>query len=165
MTTGMEPAPFTDLGDALRRERLLDMEGRLARVRRRAILVLALALIASGPWIGFWFLLPLGVAGIAFAVSDHFLRRSRRPERWAAVGWCVAPIAIAVSVALTGAADAAAMCWFALPVVTLGARFEPRGVWLAVGYTAALMLLSTVVIGHETVLDDPSRVISTFAMI
>jgi diguanylate cyclase (GGDEF)-like protein len=165
MTSVMDPSPFTDLGDALRRERLLDMEGRLARVRRRAFVVLALALIASGPWIGFWFLLPLGLAGLAFAISDRLLRHSRRPERWAAIGWCVAPLAIAVSVALTGAADAAAMCWFALPVVTLGARFEPRGVWLGVAYTATLMLLSTVVIDHRTVVDDPSRVISTFALI
>ena len=34
---------------------------------------------------------------------------------------------IAVSVALTGAADSPALMWLGLPAVTLGARFELRG--------------------------------------
>jgi hypothetical protein len=37
------------LTEQLSRERLLDMESRLARVRRQAFAVLAMALIAAGP--------------------------------------------------------------------------------------------------------------------
>ena len=52
-------SPGGELAAQLRHERLLDMEARLGGFRRRAFGVLALALIASGPWIGFWFLIPL----------------------------------------------------------------------------------------------------------
>ena len=165
MLLAMERSPVTELGDQLRRERLLDMEGRLARVRQRAFVVLALSLVASGPWTGYWFLMPLGVAGLAFAVADRMVHRSVHPERWAAIGWGLAPLAIALSIALTGKADSAALCWFALPVVTLGARFEPRGVWLGLLWTVLLLLAVTVGIDHERVVDDPSRVIGVFALV
>jgi diguanylate cyclase (GGDEF)-like protein len=161
----MEPSAVTELSYQLRRERLLDMEGRLARVRVRAFVVLGLSLLASGPWVGYWFLLPLAGAGLAFAAADRRVRRSRHPERWAAIGWGVAPLAIAVSVALTGAADGPALCWFALPVVTLGARFEPGGVRAGVGYTVALVLIVTLGMDHATVIDDPTRVLAVLALV
>jgi diguanylate cyclase (GGDEF)-like protein len=162
----MGPLPVSaTLGDQLRRERLLDMEGRLAHVRRRAFGVLALALVAGSPWIGVWFLLPLAAAGAAFVLSDRMLRRSSRPERWAAFGWGVAQLAIASSVVLTGAADSPALAWFALPIITLGARFEPRGVRIGVAWTIFLMLLVTVVADHRAVLADPTTVIGCFALI
>jgi diguanylate cyclase (GGDEF)-like protein len=161
----MASSPASDLGQQLRRERLLDMEGRIARVRRRAFGVLALSLIASGPWLGFWFLVPLGAAGIAFALTDRMLRRAQRPERWAALGWGIAPLAIAISVALTGGADGPALGWFALPVVTLGARFETRGVRIGVAYTLALVLAVCFGVDHAGVVDDPSRLIAAFALV
>ena len=71
----------------LRHERLLDMETRLHGFRRRAFAVLALALIASGPWIGFWFLIPLAAALVASTVADRLVRTRRHAHRWAAVGW------------------------------------------------------------------------------
>ena len=83
------------LTDQLSRERLLDMEARLGRVRRQAFAVLALALIASGPWLGFEFLIPLFVALAGFAIADRRMRRSPRPERWVAVAWALAPLIIA----------------------------------------------------------------------
>ena len=58
----------------MRHERLVDMEARLGVYRRRAFAVLALALIASGPWIGFWFLVPLAAALIASTIADRFVR-------------------------------------------------------------------------------------------
>jgi diguanylate cyclase (GGDEF)-like protein len=161
---GSSPVSAT-LGDQLRRERLLDMEGRLAHVRRRAFGVLALALLAGSPWIGAWFLVPLAAAGAAFLLSDRMLRRSGHPERWAAFGWGVAPLAIASSVMLTGASTSPALAWFALPVVTLGARFEPRGVRFGVAWTVFLLLLVTAVADHEAVLANPSYLIGCFALV
>jgi diguanylate cyclase (GGDEF)-like protein len=161
----MATSPATDLGHQLRRERLLDMEGRIAVVRRRAFAVLALSLIASGPWLGFWFLVPLGAAGVAFSITDRMLRTARRPERWAGVGWGVAPLAIAVSVALTGGDQGSALCWFALPVVTLGARFETRGVRIGVAYTLALELAVCFGVDHDGVIDDPTRLIAAVALV
>jgi len=153
------------LTEQLSRERLLDMEARLAPVRRQAFAVLALALIAAGPWLGFEFLVPLFVALACFAIADRRLRRSPRPELWAAVAWALAPLIIAVSAALTGAADSPALMWLALPVTTLGARFEPRGVRLGVGYTIVLLLAVTVGLDYETVIAQPAELIFPFALI
>jgi len=153
------------LTDQLSRERLLDMEARLGPVRRRAFAVLALALIASGPWLGFEFLIPLFVALACFAVADRRMRRSPRPQIWVAVAWALAPLIIAVCAALTGAAASPALMWLALPVTTLGARFEPRGVRLGVAYTIALLLAVTVGLDSATVLEHPEELIFPFALI
>src|SRR5262245_32350588 len=116
------------LPEQLRRERLLDMERRLVRHRRAAFGVLAIALLACGPFLGWWFLIPLGVAILTYQVTDRLMQRSDRPEIWAATGWAVSPLMIALSVALTGGADSPGIAWFAIPAVTLAPRFERRGV-------------------------------------
>jgi hypothetical protein len=63
------------------------MEARIGVYRRRAFTVLALALIASGPWIGFWFLIPLATALIASLVAERLVRTRTHAHRWAAVGY------------------------------------------------------------------------------
>jgi diguanylate cyclase (GGDEF)-like protein len=153
------------LTDQLSRERLLDMEARLRPVRRQAFGVLALALIAAGPWIGFEFLIVLAAALATFAIADRRMPRSRRPERWVALAWAAAPLMIAGSAAFTGGPESPALMWLALPVTTLGARFEPRGVRLGVGYTIALLLLVTVGLDAGYVLDHPQELIFPFALI
>jgi diguanylate cyclase (GGDEF)-like protein len=153
------------LTEQLRRERLLDMEERLAPVRRQAFAVLGLALIAAGPWIGFEFLIPLFAALVTFPIVDRRLRQSRRPALWVAVGWGVAPLMIAISAALTGAAESPALMWLALPVTTLGARFEPRAVRLGVAYTVALLLAVTLGLDRASVLEHPDELIFPFALI
>ena len=47
--------------DDFDRERMLDMEERVRPVRQRSLGILAIALIGSGPWLGWWpalFLIP-----------------------------------------------------------------------------------------------------------
>jgi diguanylate cyclase (GGDEF)-like protein len=141
------------------------MESRIAVMRRRAFGVLALSLIASGPWLGYSFLFPLAAAAAAFALTDRMMRGAPRPERWAALGWAIAPLAIAVSVAVTGGVYGPALGWFALPIVTLGARFETRGVRLGVAYTLMLMLAVCFLVDREAVLDDPARLIAAVALV
>jgi diguanylate cyclase (GGDEF)-like protein len=161
----MAAAEPSTLPTQLRDERLRDMEERLVRFRRRAFSVLGLALIASGPWIGYWFLIPLAGALVAFGVANRGVRTSAHPYRWAAAGWATAPLMIAVSVVLTGAADSPALCWFALPVATLGARFDSAGVRLGVLYTVALLLLTTVAIEPATVAAYPPLLGAPLALI
>jgi diguanylate cyclase (GGDEF)-like protein len=154
-----------ELAAQLRHERLVDMEARLGVYRRRAFAVLALALIASGPWIGFWFLIPLATALIASTVADRFVRTRKHAHRWAAVGWGISGVMIAVSVALTGAADSPAVMWLALPAVTLGARFELRGVLLGVAFLITLMLVVTLGLDPQAVWDRPDALIFPIALV
>src|SRR5262245_124458 len=107
--------------DDFDRERLLDMEERIKPVRRIAIGILALALIAGSPWVGLWTLLPLGVAAALFAVADSRLERSERPENVLFAAWTLSEVTIALAVALSGAPQVATLSWIAIPVVTLSA--------------------------------------------
>jgi diguanylate cyclase (GGDEF)-like protein len=157
--------PGGDLAAQLRHERLVDMEARIGVYRRRAFAVLALALIASGPWVGFWFLIPLAAALIASTIADRLVRTRKHSHRWAAAGWAISGVMIAGSVALTGAAGSPAVMWLALPAVTLGARFELRGVLIGVGFLIALMFLSTMALDPAAVFERPDRLIFPIALV
>jgi diguanylate cyclase (GGDEF)-like protein len=161
----MHQADDESLSDQLRRERLLDMEARLNRVRHQAFGVLALAVFASGPWIGFRFLIPVVATLGAFALVERRLRSARRPELWSTIGWSVSPVVIAVCAGMTGATDSPALMWLALPVATAGARFEPRGMRLAIAWVLFLLLIVTVGIDPVGALERPDRVIFPFALI
>ena len=141
------------------------METRICVFRRRAFAVLALALLASGPWIGFWFLIPLAIALVASTIADRLVRTRTHAHRWAAAGWCISGVMVAASVALTGAADSPAIMWMALPAVTLGARFELRGVLYGVAFLIALMFLSTLALDPGAVLDRPDALIFPIALV
>jgi diguanylate cyclase (GGDEF)-like protein len=157
--------PVAELTRQLRQERLLDMEARLARFRARAFVVLALALVASAPWMGAWTLVPMAITPVAFWAADRMVRRSRRPVLWAGAGWAVSPLVITLSAALTGAAESPALAWLALPIVTLGARFELRGVIAGVAYVVALMMAVTLGLDAGTVFERPEILIFPFALV
>jgi fatty acid desaturase len=87
--------------DDFDRERLLDMEERIKPVRRLAMGILAIALIAAAPWLGWWTLIPLAVAAVFFLAADARLERSERPEYLMFAAWVGSEVMIAVAVALT----------------------------------------------------------------
>lgn len=162
MGTGADAVALDDA--QLRRDRLLDLENRIRPYRLAAFGVLGLSLLASGPTEGWWFLIPLATALAAFSVGDKLRERSARPELWVAASWAVSPLMIAVSVALTGGLDAAALPWFALPLVTLSTRFELRGTVVGIVYSVVLLLASTVAFDPAGFVADPVRVIHTSAL-
>src|SRR5829696_64755 len=151
--------------DDFDRERLLDMEERIKPVRRIAIGILALALIAGAPWIGLWTLLPLGVAAGLFAVADAYLERSERPEYVMFAAWALSEVTIAAAVALSGGPRVATLSWIAIPVVTLSARFSLRGVLVGVGIAIGLVL--AVGFGTDTAetLENPTIILAPVALI
>ena len=122
------------------RERLVDMEERLKPVRRVAIGILGVALLAAGPWIGLWTLLPLAVAAGLFAVADARLRRSERPEYLMFAAWALSEVTIARGGRPLGRARNRGALWIAIPVVTLSARFCFRGVLVGVAIAIGLVL-------------------------
>jgi diguanylate cyclase (GGDEF)-like protein len=151
--------------DDFDRERLLDMEERIKPVRRVAMGILAVALIAGAPWIGWWTLLPLAVAAGFFLLADARLPRSERPENVMFAAWVGSEVMIAGAVALTGGPEVATLSWLAIPVVTLSARFSLRGVLTGVAIAIALLLI--VAFGHDAraVLDNPPLVLAPVSLI
>ena len=105
--TGMHDFAATAVGtaeslaairDAARRERLLDMEQRLRRYRTACFAILALALAAVGPELGWWWMAPLAAGFAGFAVADRFMRASAHPALWVAAAWGLLPLLLADAV-------------------------------------------------------------------
>jgi diguanylate cyclase (GGDEF)-like protein len=151
--------------DDMDRGRLLDMERRIGPVRRKAIGLIAVTLLVCGPWMGFWTLLPLLLAGVVFQVAEKRAPTSQRPEYVLFAAWTCSELAIAGAVALSGGPDVPTLSWLAIPVVTLSARFSARGV--TIGVLVAMVLLAAVALGTDAsaVMDNPVLVLAPAALI
>ncbi len=101
------------------RDRLIDMERRLRPVRNLAFGALGVALVASGHWVGWWTLAPLGVAVIAFILMGRGVEDRPRPELGIAVAWAASVVLIAVSVSLSGGPKSPGLPWLAIPIWAL----------------------------------------------
>jgi len=151
--------------DEARRERLLDMQVRLRPYRFATFAILALALTAVGSEVGWWWMVPL-LAGLAgFTVADRFMRGSAHPAVWIATAWAILPLLLADAVVMTGGAASPALTWFALPAITLGARFEPRGILLGTAYILGLLLVSTVIFDPAAASEHHQHLIASIALI
>jgi diguanylate cyclase (GGDEF)-like protein len=148
-----------------RRERLLDMEQRVRRYRAACFAILALALASAGPAVGWLWLAPLAAGFCGFAIADRFMRASARPWLWVAGAWAALPLLLAGAVVATGGPTSPVLMWFALPAVTLGARFEPWGMALGTGYLLAVFLLSTVVVDPASAAVHSQALVATAALI
>jgi diguanylate cyclase (GGDEF)-like protein len=163
---GKNRETLVSIHEEARRERLLDMEERVRRYRLACFGILALALAAGGGTsIGYLgiALLVLGLGG--FAIADRFMRTSARPAFWIAGAWAALPALIAASVPVTGGATSPVIVWFALPAVTLGFRFEPRGMIVGTVYVIAMFLLAAVVPDPGAAWEHRQQLIAIAALI
>jgi diguanylate cyclase (GGDEF)-like protein len=148
-----------------RRERLLDMELRLRPYRLACFVILAAVLAANSSEIGWWWALPLAAGLAGFAVADSFTKNSPRPALWIAAAWGILPLLLASAVAITGGAGSAVLMWFAIPAVTLGARFEPWGMVLGTAYLLAVLGLSTYGLDPATAAEHHQEVMAAAALV
>lgn len=150
--------------DNFDRERMLDMQERMYPARRRAYALLAVALVATGPWLGWWPLLVAIPAVACFKIADSIAPRLAAPEYLMFASWIISALAIAGVVALSGGAHSPMVSWLAIPVLTLSSRFSMRGV--LVGIAVILGLLTAVLVGGgHPVADGPALFIAPFALI
>lgn len=148
-----------------RRERLLDMEQRVRRYRTACFAILAIALASVGTEVGWGWLAPLAVGFLGFAVADRFIQTSPRPWLWVGAAWGALPLLLAAATIATGGPTSPALMLFALPAVTLGVRFEPRGMVVGTVYILVLFLLSTVAVDPAGAWDQRQWLIAGAAMI
>lgn len=147
------------------RERMLDMDRRIQPLRLVALSVLGVCLIIMGPWMGWWTIIPLVVAGIFFKIAGAHTEGAEKPEYFLFAGWVASEVMIAASVALTGGPESPAMAWFVIPVVTLSARFSVRGVVL--GVITVLLMMIGVSLGMDAgvVVDNPPVLLAPIALV
>lgn len=163
---GLNRDTLVTIHEEARRERLLDMEERVGRYRLACFGILALALaLGGGSEVGWWWL-PLLVAGLAgFAVADRFMRTSAHPAVWIAGAWAALPALLTAAVLVTGGTASPILVWFALPAVTLGFRFEPRGMVFGTIYVAAMFLAAGVLPDPEAAWEQRQLLIAIGALI
>ncbi len=169
MPDAQRERPVTDslaeIRDDVRRERLIDMELRLRPYRFGCFAILALALTSVGSEVGWWWIAPL-LAGLAgFAVADSFMRNSTHPALWVATAWGILPLLLLDAVVVTGGAESPVLMWFALPALTLGARFEPRGIAFGTAYIVVLMLIGTVGLDPATASAHRQELVAAVALV
>ncbi|HEY4917553.1 MAG TPA: diguanylate cyclase [Solirubrobacteraceae bacterium] len=152
------------INDDMDRERMLDMDRLVAPVRQKSFIVIAVALLICGPWLGWWTIIPLAVAGVAFRLADDALERVTYTEYLLLAAWTLSQVMIVTSVALTGGPKSPAMSWFAIPIVTLSARFPVRGVIAGVAVTVAMLLAVAFGVNAHAVLEHPPLLIMPLAL-
>jgi diguanylate cyclase (GGDEF)-like protein len=140
----------------LHRDRLLDMERRLARPRAIMYGCLAVAFVIGAPWIGWWTLIPLALSLVGYRILQPRIGTSARPEYVVAATVVNAQILIALGIALSGGPQSPTIAMLLLPIITLPARFTTRGVYAGLGLTVVVLLLSTVGIDPAGFADDPT---------
>jgi diguanylate cyclase (GGDEF)-like protein len=143
----------------LHRERLLEMESKLARPRAIMYGSLAVAFLIGIPWIGAWTLIPLAASVIGYALLRPRIATSERPEYVVAATVVNAQVLIGIGTALSGGPQSPTIAMLLLPIVTLPVRFSPKGVYAGLAVTVAVLLLATVAIDPAGFADDPTYVI------
>ena len=163
---GKSQDTLVSIHEEARRERLLDMEERVRRYRLACFGILALALVAGGDSsASYWWILLLGVGLAGFAIADRFMRNSAYPAVWVAGAWAALPALLAAAVLITGGSTSPVLVWFALPAVTLGFRFEPRGMVLGTVFVLAMFLAAAVVPDPQAAWDQRQQLIAIGALI
>jgi diguanylate cyclase (GGDEF)-like protein len=148
-----------------RRERLLDMEQRVRRYRAACFAILALALASAGPEVGWLWLLPLAAGFAGFAVADRFMQASERPWLWVAAAWGALPLLLGGAVIATGGPTSPVLMWFALPAVTLGARFDPWGMVVGTVYLVSVFLVSTAAVDPAGAAEHSQTLVAAIALV
>src|SRR4051794_38989486 len=151
--------------DGVDRARMLDVDRHLRPARRAAFGMLALGLVACGPWVGWWTLAPLALAFVAFRLADAHIHRMAHPENGLFLAFVLAQLIIAGSVVLSGPEGFAGLSWLAIPLAPLAARFSERGIIAGAGVSALLTLGVGFGVDHRAVLDDPTLVIAPLTLI
>ncbi|HET6550575.1 MAG TPA: GGDEF domain-containing protein [Solirubrobacter sp.] len=156
-TTWLCPTP-------LHRERLLEMEAKLARPRALMYGSLAAAFAASIPWVGVGPVALLAVAVMTYWPLSSRLATSARPEHLVALSVINAQLLLGAGIALTGGPHSPAIPMVLLPLVTLPARFSSRGVYAGLAVTVAILLASTVAVDPADFARDPTYTLTGLAI-
>ena len=151
--------------DGLQRIHMLDLLGRLDRVGHLGNAMILAALVAAGPYFGWWPIVPVVVAGAGFQVIEFSLKRRRRPEYALGSAWLVACAVYASGYFLATHPPIAAFPLMLLMNVGFSAVFPRRGVLIGGAWQALLLLAVAFGSGGEQVLDQPALVAVTLVLL
>jgi diguanylate cyclase (GGDEF)-like protein len=128
---------------SLDRERLIDMNARVAVARRVQGVALGLAATLAAFDVGWWLLGLVATAGAVLGALARLSGRSRRPELISVSSIGLLELVITAAAADTGGARSPMLAWLAVPLVMLAARFPARVVGCGVAAATGCALLAT----------------------
>jgi diguanylate cyclase (GGDEF)-like protein len=149
----------------LDRARVVEASERLRRARAAGSTAIALTLLASAPFVGWWVLGIVVLSAANTATMERRLRRSDRPERIAMASVIWSLLLIAAGVALTGGPQSPFLPWLMIPGASAAARFRGPVTLAVAGLTAAITLAVTVPVDPAAFLADPLPVIVALALL
>jgi diguanylate cyclase (GGDEF)-like protein len=147
------------------RARALDAGERVKTARSIAAVACGISLVATAPFMSWWYLVLFGVAALNLVMLEWRMQRSGRPELVAAQSSVVVLAVLAVGAALSGGEQSPALFWLILPVAVSAARFRPQVVVVGTGLTAGVMAAVCIGVDPRGIVDDPTRLISTIAFL
>lgn len=149
----------------LDRSRVVDASPRVRTIRLIGTASVGAALLATGPWIGWWVLIPFALVAANLITVERRLTRSPHPERVSAWAIVTTLLILGVGVALSGGPRSPALPWMVLPAGIAAARFRPQVVIAALALTVLTILLATVAVHPARTVGDPVEVIATLALL
>jgi diguanylate cyclase (GGDEF)-like protein len=147
------------------RARALEAGERVRKARALAGLTCGIAVVATAPFLSWWYLLLFGATAAVLGTVEWRLNRSDRPELVAAEAHLMILALLAVAVGVSGGEASPALPWMILPVANSAARFRPTVVIAFAGITAAVMFGVSVGVDPQGVADDPTRLIATLTLL
>jgi diguanylate cyclase (GGDEF)-like protein len=147
------------------RARALEANTRVRTARTLAAGTCGVSLLATAPFVGWWFLLLFVASAAVLLTADRRIERSDRPELVMALNALAILAVLTVGAAFSGGEDSPALPWMVLPVALSAARFRPQVVIVGAAITAAAMFGVCVGADAQGIVDDPTRLISTLTLL
>jgi diguanylate cyclase (GGDEF)-like protein len=149
----------------LDRNRLVDVSERVRMIRRVGSSAVAVALVLSAPWIGWWTLGLFALSALNFTNVERRIHTSAHPERVSALGVIITMLLLGGGIAYSGGPRSPMLPWLVLPAGMVAARFRPQVVIAGLALTALAILTVTLGVHPAWTLADPVPVIAVLALL
>jgi diguanylate cyclase (GGDEF)-like protein len=149
----------------LDRSRVVDASERVRMIRRVGSGAVAVALVISAPWIGWWTLGLFAASTLNFANVERRIHTSAHPERVSAAGVVGTMMLLGGGIALSGGPRSPMLPWLVLPAGMIAARFRPQVVIAGLTLTTLTILVVTFGVHPAWTLADPVPVIAVLALL
>jgi diguanylate cyclase (GGDEF)-like protein len=149
----------------LDRSRVVDASERVRMIRRVGSGSVAVALVLSAPWIGWWTLGLMALSAVNFMNVERRIHTSAHPERVSVFAIVITMLLLAGGIGFSGGPRSPMLPWLVIPAGMIAARFRPQVVIAGLALTTLTILVVTLGVHPAWTLADPVPVIAVLALL